>query len=115
MEHSIILRSRQTDVLVAERYRNPICLRKTYVTDLADLFGAKFEADAVGLALDPLITAGLIEKRLNKNGHASWGLAAARGEVRSDPVQQGLRAFRRHRPFHRRSEGRQEEEGGAVS
>jgi DNA polymerase/3'-5' exonuclease PolX len=47
--------------------------KRTYVTDPADLFGAQFEASAAELAIDALVTAGVIAKRLNKNGHPTWG------------------------------------------
>lgn len=47
--------------------------KRSHVTDPADLFGAKFEVDSASLAIEALLAAGVIEKRLNVNNHPTWG------------------------------------------
>lgn len=45
----------------------------TTVTDFGDMFGAKIELSAAGIAVDALLKGGIIKKRPNKNSSCTWG------------------------------------------
>jgi DNA polymerase/3'-5' exonuclease PolX len=45
----------------------------TSITDFGDMFGAKVDVSAAGVAIDALVNAAIIARRPNKNGAFTWG------------------------------------------